>query len=132
MKKIFILLTSMFLLVGCIESIVTLGGGLTNGRVIESSLQSVVSYGVKQKTGTTPFKHALNYVKEKKKINKKSPCSPFVNKKELEICLMVEKRITSNQVKIKENKSSNNASNKLTSSLQSSINEKSKIKYLDR
>ena len=63
MKRIFILLTSMFLLVGCIESIVTLGGGLTNGRVIESSLQSVASYGVKKKTGTTPFKHALNYIK---------------------------------------------------------------------
>ena len=60
MKKIFILLTSMFLLVGCIESIVTLSGGLTNGRVIESSLQSVASYGVKQKTGTTTFRHALN------------------------------------------------------------------------
>ena len=45
---------------------------------------------------------------------------------------MVEKRITSNQVKIIENKSSNSASNKLTTSLQSSINEKSKIKYLDR
>ena len=122
----------MFLLVGCIESVVTLGGGFTNGKVVESSLQSAASYGVKKATGKGPFRHALNYVKEKKTINKKDSCSSFVNKKELEICLMVEKRITSNQVKIKENKSSNNASNKLTSSLQSSINEKSKIKYLDR
>ena len=131
MKKIFILLTSMFLLVGCIESIVTLSGGLTNGRVIESSLQSVASYGVKQKTGTTPFRHALNYVKDKKTINKKDSCSSFVNKKELEICLMVEKRINSNQEKLKEEKSSNNSSKELTSSLQSSINKKFKIKYLD-
>ena len=132
MKRIFILLTSMFLLVGCIESVVTLGGGFTSGRIVESSLQSAASYGVKKTTGKSTFRHALNYVKKQKTINKKDSCSSFANKKELEICLMVEKRITSNQVKIKENKSSNSASNKLTTSLQSSINEKSKIKYLDR
>ena len=131
MKKIFILLASMFLLVGCIESVVTLGGGFTNGRVVESSLQSAASYGVKKATGKGPLKHALNYVKDKKTINKKDSCSSFVNKKELEICLMVEKRIISNQAKIKEKKSSNNTSKELTSSLQSSINNKFKIKYLD-
>ena len=121
----------MFLLVGCIESVVTLGGGFTNGKVVESSLQSAASYGVKKATGKGPFRHALNYVKEKKTINKKDSCSSFVDKKELEICLMVEKRIISNQAKIKEKKSSNNTSKELTSSLQSSINKKFKIKYLD-
>jgi len=131
MKKIFILLTSMFLLVGCIESVVTLGGGFANGKIVESSLQSAASYGVKKSTGTTPFGHALNYVKEKKTINKKESCSSFINKKELEICSMVEKRINSNQAKLKEKKSSNKASKELTSTLQSSINKKFKIKYLD-
>ena len=44
---------------------------------------------------------------------------------------MVEKRINSNQAKLKEKKSSNKASKELTSTLQSSINKKFKIKYLD-
>ena len=131
MKRIFILLTSMFLLVGCIESVVTLGGGFANGRVVESSLQSAASYGVKKSTGKGPLKHALNYVKDKKTINKKDSCSSFVNKKELEICLMVEKRIISKQDKAKSKISYDKPSKELTSSLQSSINEKSKIKYLD-
>jgi hypothetical protein len=45
---------------------------------------------------------------------------------------MLEKRIISKQVKIEEKKYSNKPSQQLTSSLQFSINEKSKIKYLDQ
>jgi hypothetical protein len=131
MKKIFILLTSMFLLVGCVESIALLGGGLSNGKAVQSSLQSAVSYGVKKRTGKTPIAHALNYVKGDNTIQEKDSCSSFINKKDLEICLMVEKRITSKQAKIKEKESFNKPSRELTSSLQFSINEKSKIKYLD-
>ena len=44
MKKIFILLTSMFLLVGCIESMALISGGAVNGKLVQSSLQSVASY----------------------------------------------------------------------------------------
>ena len=130
MKKIFILLTSMFLLVGCIESMALIGGGATNGKILQSSLQSGVSYEVKKKTGKTPFGHALKYIKEKNSLKEEKPCSSFDNKKDLEICLMVQERITSNQAKTEE-KFTNQPSKELTSSLQSSINEKSKIKYLD-
>ena len=132
MKKIFILLTSMFLLVGCIESLVVIGGSASNGKVIQSSLQSAASYGVKKKTGKTPIRHALNFVNKKTTSKKKDSCSSFVDKKELEICLMAEKRIISKQAKIKEKESSNNTSKELTLSLQSSINNQSKIKYLDQ
>ena len=132
MKKIFILLTSMFLLVGCIESFVVIGGSASNGKVVQSSLQSAASYGVKKKTGKTPIRHALNFVNKKTTSKKKDSCSSFVDKKELEICLMVEKRIISKQAKIKEKESSNNTSKELTLSLQSSINNQSKIKYLDQ
>jgi hypothetical protein len=132
MKKIFILLTSMFLLAGCIESVVVLGGGATNGKIVQSSIQSAASYGMKKKTGRTPFGHALNYVKQNKTSEKKDSCSSFVNKRELEICLMVEKRITSKQAKIKNKEYSGNVSKKLTLSIQSSINDKYKIKYLDQ
>jgi len=132
MKKIFILLTSMFLLAGCIESVVVLGGGATNGKIVQSSIQSAASYGMKKKTGRTPFGHALNYVKQNKTSEKKDSCSSFVDKRELEICLIVEKRIISKQDKKKNKNYSNDASKKLTLSLQSSINEKYKIKYLDQ
>tara|TARA_B110000971_G_C19923160_1_gene460233 strand:- start:620 stop:1015 length:396 start_codon:yes stop_codon:yes gene_type:complete len=131
MKKILILLTSMFFLVGCIESVVTLGGGLANGKFAQSSLQSTLSYGVKKETGKTPFMHVMNSVKKKKTVEKKNSCSSFVDKTTSKICLMVEKKIVSYQVKIKEKKSSYKSSQNLTSSLQFSINEKSKIKYLD-
>ena len=122
----------MFLLAGCIESVVVLGGGATNGKIVQSSIQSAASYGMKKKTGRTPFGHALNYVKQNKTSEKKDSCSSFVNKRELEICLMVEKRITSKQAKIKNKEYSSNVSKKLTLSLQSSINDKYKIKYLDQ
>jgi len=131
MKKIFILLASMFLLSGCIESLVTIGGGAANGKLSQSSLQSVASYGVKKTTGKTPIGHAINLVKKENSKENKS-CSMFDNKKDLELCLMLEKRISSKQAKVEEKKYLNKTSKELTSSLQFSINEKSKIKYLDK
>jgi hypothetical protein len=132
MKKIFILLTSMFLLVGCVESIAVFSGGVSNGKLVQSSLQSAASYGIKKRTGETPIRHALNYVNKNRTSKKKDSCSSFVNKKELEICLIVEKRIISRQAKIKEKESFNNVSKEHTLSLQSSINNQSKIRYLDQ
>ena len=129
MKKIFILLVSMSLLVGCIESVAVIGGGAANGKVAQSSLQTAVSYGIKKKTGQSPFGHALTYVKEKKPQKNQKFCSSFVDKKELELCLMVKERIDAKSLKEKELFSK--PSKKITSSLQSSINKKSKIKYLD-
>ena len=83
MKKFFILITSMFLLVGCIESVAVIGGGASNGKIVQSSLRSVASYGVKQTTGKTVFGHAIDYVKTNNTLKKKSSCSSFVNKKYL-------------------------------------------------
>ena len=75
MKKISVLLASMFLLVGCAESMALLGPltGASNGKILQSSLNSAVSYGVKKQTGKTPMQHALAYAEEKnpnKKIRK--------------------------------------------------------------
>jgi hypothetical protein len=130
MKKIFILITSMFLLVGCVETVALFGGGATNGKIIQSSLQTGASYGIKKKTGKSPIEHALNYVK-KEVPNKNKSCSSFDSKKNLEICLMVKERIALNQKKIKKNQFTDKPSKELTSSLRFSINDKSKIKYLD-
>ena len=49
MKKIFILLSSMFLLVGCVESIAILSGGASNGKLVQSSIQSGISLGIKKR-----------------------------------------------------------------------------------
>ena len=131
MKKIFILLATMFLLVGCVESFAVIGTGATNGKVVQSSLQSGASFGIKRATGKTPLNHAISYIKKNKNLKKEDSCPSLVNKKDLEICLMAEKKIISKQVKIEEKKTSDNPSKEFTSSLQFSINEKSKIKYLD-
>ena len=132
MKKIFILLTLMILLVGCVESVAVIGTGATNGKIVQSTLQTGLSYEIKKKTGKTPLQHTLNFAKKNKTTDKKIPCSSFVDNKDLEICLKVEKRITSKHAKLKEKESFNKSSKELASSLQFSINERSKIKYLDQ
>ena len=51
MKKIFGLLTTLLLLNGCAESVALLGtsvGGASNGKMLQSSLNSAISYGVKK------------------------------------------------------------------------------------
>ena len=131
MKKIFILLTSMFLLVGCIESMAILSGSATNGKLVQSSFNSGISLGIKKQTGKSPLQHALSYSKKNKPQAKKEPCSSFIDKEDLEICLMAKERIISNHAKIKEKKFLEKHLQKSTSYLQSSIDEKSKIKYLD-
>ena len=131
MKKIFTLLASMSLLVGCVESVAVMGGGAANGKIVQSSLQSGFSYGIKKQTGKTPIGHAVNYIKEKKMPIEQGSCSSFTGKKDHEICIMLEKRISTKQNELKEKVSFNNSSKEFTSSLQSSIDAQSKIKYLD-
>ena len=126
MKKIFILLTSMFLLVGCMESVAVVGGTAANGNLVQSSLQSGASYGIKKTTGKTPLGHAISYVK---KENKNS-CAAFVGKKATETGSIAEKKIISKQIE-KKKEFFDKSSKELTKSIQSSINERSKIKYLD-
>jgi len=131
MKKIFILLSSMFLLAGCIESLAVIGGSAANGNLMQSSIQSGISLGIKKQTGKSPLQHVLNLAGNNERQKKQTKCSSFVKKKELETCLMEEKRITSNKTKIEEKNSLVNSSIETGLSLQSSINKKSKIKYLD-
>ena len=76
MKKIFFLFSLVFLLNGCVESVALLGssvGGASSGKIVQSSLRSTLSYGIKKQTGKTPLGHALAYAEknnpEKKKRN---------------------------------------------------------------
>ena len=96
MKKLFILLISITLLTGCAESIALLGPatGLTNGKIVQSSLKTVASYGVKKKTGSSPMQHALAYAKEMNPTKKKERCISFIEKTNSEACMIAKKQIS--------------------------------------
>ena len=130
MKKIFGLLTALFLLNGCAESIALLGTGATNGRIVQSSFNTAISYGVKKQTGKTPLEHAITYAEKKNPERKKEPCLSFKEKTNSEICVIVKKQLINTKSKIL--KTSRDKSLKdLSSSIQPNIYKKSKIKYLD-
>ena len=131
MKKIFSLLITLFLLNGCAESIALLGTGATNGRIVQSSFNTAVSYGVKKQTGKTPLEHAVAYADEINSNKKdKEPCLSFLEKTNSEICAIVKKQLNLTKSKIK-NKKRNQSLNDLTSSLRPNIDKNSQIKYLD-
>ena len=133
MKKIFGLLTSLLLLNGCAESVALLGtsiGGASNGKMLQSSLNTAVSYGVKKQTGKTPLEHALSYSEEKNPEKRKEPCLSFIEKTNSEICTIVKMQLGLTKSKIT-NASRNDSLKNLASSLQPTIDTNSKIKYLD-
>ena len=131
MKKIFILLGSMFLLIGCVESVAVMGTGAVNGKLVQSSINTGISYGIKAQTGKTPMGHALAYTKKQNLEAKKDSCSSFTNKKNLYVCSMVKERIATKQKVTKKKESFFKPSLEITKSLQSSIDKRFKIKYLD-
>ena len=121
MRKIFSLLFTMLLLNGCAESVALIGttaGGASSGKMVQSSLHSTISYGVKQQTGKSLLGHALAYSEKVNPDKKKEPCLSFIKKTNSEMCSIVKKQMSITKAK-------------LSSSLQSKIDKKSKIKYLD-
>ena len=130
MGKILGLLITLFLLNGCAESVALIGTGASNGKIVQSSFNSVISYGVKKQTGKTPIEHAIAYAEEKNPDKKKEPCLSFVEKTNSEICALLKKQLKLTKTKIL-TKSKEKSIKDLTSSLQLNINKKSKIKYLD-
>ena len=130
MRKILGLLITLFLLNGCAESVALLSTGASTGKIVQSSFNSVMSYGVKKQTGKTPIEHAIAYAEEKNPKKKKEPCLSFVEKTNSEICALLKKQLKLTKTKIL-TKSKENSIKDLTSSLQLNINKKSKIKHLD-
>ena len=133
MKKIFSLLAMSVLLSGCIESMALIGPATTgagSGKIAQSAMSSVLSYGVKKQTGKTPLEHAMTYADEMNPQKKKEPCLSFVEKTNSEICAIVKKQLKITKSKILK-KSKERSMEELISSLQPNINKKSKIKYLD-
>jgi hypothetical protein len=125
MKKILILLASMFLLVGCAESMALLGPitGAASGKTLQSSIQSGVSYAIKKQTGKSPFEHALA---ASKKTDEK--ICDTLDKEKPKSCNAITDKIVSTEKLIKKKKQS---ARELALAVQIRIKEKSKIKYLD-
>ena len=93
MKKILLLSSTIFLLNGCAESLALLGSSASNGRLVQSSLNSVISYGVKKQTGKTPLEHAIAYAEEKNPKKKKETCISSLEITRSEFCTIVKKQI---------------------------------------
>ena len=93
MEKILLLLSTIFLLNGCAESLALLGPGASNGRFVQSSLNSAISYGVKKQTGKTPLEHAIAYAKEKNPERKKETCISSFEITRSEFCTIAKKQI---------------------------------------
>ena len=94
MGKILGLLIMLFLLNGCAESVALLGTGASNGRIMQSSLNSAISYSVKKQTGKTPIEHAIAYAEENNPEKKKDTCISFIEKTRSEFCTVVKKQIS--------------------------------------
>ena len=105
MKKILFLLSSLFLLNGCAESVALLGtsaGGASKGKMLQSSLNSAISYGVKHQTGKSPIEHALAYAEEKNPEKKQETCISFIEKTRSEFCTILNKKISLTNIAVKE------------------------------
>ena len=105
MKKIFFLLSTLFLLNGCAESVALLGssvGGASSGKMFQSSLNSAISYGVKKQTGKTPLGHVLAYAEEKNPEKKQETCISFIERTRSEFCTIVKKQISLTNIAVKE------------------------------
>ena len=114
MRKIFSLLAMLVLLSGCIESVALIGPATTgagSGKITQSAMSSVLSYGVKKQTGKSPMEHAIMYAEKHNPEKKKSKCISFFNSTNSEICEAVKKNIsetkeyfvTKNKIIIKSN-----------------------------
>ena len=115
---------------GCAESVALLGTSTSNGKIVQSSLNSAISYGVKKQSGKTPLEHAIEYAEQKNPQKKKEACLTFLEKTNSEICAIVKKQLNLTKSKIK-TITRNKSLKDLTSSLQPKIDKKYKIKYLD-
>ena len=105
MKKGFFLLIALFLLNGCAESVALLGssvGGASSGKIVQSSLNSAISYGIKQQTGKTPLGHVLAYADEKNPEKKQETCISFIERSRSEFCTILNKQISLTNIAVKE------------------------------
>ena len=93
MKNIF-LLSFLVLLNGCAESVALLGTSTSNGKIVQSSLNSAISFGVKRQTGKTPLEHVIAFAEEKNPERKKETCIKSIERTRSEFCTIAKKQIS--------------------------------------
>ena len=132
MKKVPISLLLIFLLNGCAESIALLGTGASNGRIVQSSLNSAISYGLKTQTGKTPLEHAIAYAEKKNPGKKRDTCISLIEISRSEFCTIAKKQISSTTTALKEKTSKiiKNNPKEITTSLLTTVKETSLIENI--
>ena len=105
MKKILLLLSTIFLLNGCAESLALLSTSTSNGKILQSSLNSAVSYGVKKQTGKTPLEHAVAYAESVNPEKKQETCISSIERTRSEFCTVVKKQISLTNTALKKKSS---------------------------
>tara|TARA_B100001057_G_C22663979_1_gene877076 strand:+ start:244 stop:672 length:429 start_codon:yes stop_codon:yes gene_type:complete len=132
MKKVLFLLSLILLLNGCAESIALLSTGASNGKIVQSSLNSAISYGVKHQTGKTPLEHAIAYAEKKNPEKKQETCISSIERTRSEFCTIVKKQIslTNSVLKDKTSKIVKKYPKEIASSIQAKIKKTSLIENI--
>ena len=104
MKKTFGLLVTLLIFNGCAESVALLGPAsstaLGGGNIMQSTLTSVASYGIKKQTGKSPSEHVVAYVKKNNPENKKEKCIEFIDATNTKTCAAVKENLSETRKKI--------------------------------
>ena len=129
MKKIPFLLLLVFLLNGCAESVALLGTSTSNGKIVQSSLNSAISYGVKKQSGKTPLEHVIAYAERINPEKKKETCISSIERTRSEFCTVVKRQISLSNaaLKIKTSEIVKNYPKEIAVSIQTKIKETSLI-----
>ena len=132
MKKALISVLFLFLLNSCAESIALLGTSASNGRIVQSSINSAISYGLKTQTGKTPLEHAIAYAEKKNPSKKKDTCISSIEKTRSEFCAVAKKQISLTTIGLKEKTSKiiKNNPKEITTSLLTTVKETSLIENI--
>ena len=104
MKKTLSLLATLIFLNGCADTLALFGplsgSALNGGSVIQSTLTSAASYGVKKQTGKSPTEHVIAYVQKNNPQNEKEKCIKYLESTNSTICSAVRKDILETKEKI--------------------------------
>ena len=132
MKKVLISISLLLLLNGCAESVALLGTGASNGRIVQSSLNSAISYGLKTQTGKTPLEHAIAYAEKKNPGKKRDKCISLIEISRSEFCTIAKKQISSTTTALKEKTSKiiKNNPKEINTSLLTTVKETSLIENI--
>ena len=76
----------------------------SNSRVLQSSLNSAISYGVKNKTGKTPLGYMLLRTQKKKSRKKKENVSPLLKAQNQNFAQLLKKQISLTNTVVKNEK----------------------------